>query len=66
MPAIASCDSKRMSTAKVGDLEIQLEELVREHIAAAGGSRGGLAGALCAEERPAPVRRPHDLAMHGP
>jgi acyl-CoA reductase-like NAD-dependent aldehyde dehydrogenase len=32
--AIASCDSKGMSTAKIGDLEIQIEELVREHVAA--------------------------------
>lgn len=30
----ASCDSKHMSTAKTGDLEIQIEELVREHVAA--------------------------------
>ena len=28
-----ACDSKRMSKAKVGNLEIQIEELVREHVA---------------------------------
>ena len=31
---IGSCDSMRMSTAKIGNLEIQIEELVREHVAA--------------------------------
>lgn len=33
-PGAAACDLEYMRTAKVGDLEIQIEELVRAHIAA--------------------------------